>query len=110
MSQSLSITPFTSVDLPILADYLHTSKLLLVINRFLILDWPNEPAQRKRCTTAVQGSLDDPNSECLKAVDIATGDIIGFAVLTRKHPLKDEDAPKQECSDFMNPRVFESVM
>ncbi|KAH6689495.1 hypothetical protein F5X68DRAFT_73084 [Plectosphaerella plurivora] len=118
MSQSLSITPFTSDDLPVLAGFLHTAKLNLAINRLLIREWPNEVPQKANCTNAIQGSLNDPDSECLKAVDTATGDILGFAVLTRKRPQAqpqdagegDSDAPKSQCPDFMNPTVFNSVM
>ncbi|KAH6877206.1 hypothetical protein B0T10DRAFT_609926 [Thelonectria olida] len=117
MPISVSIQPVSGADLPALADFLYTSKLSLSINRLLYKDWPNESAQRPIYAGAIKTSLSDPSSECLKAVDAKTGNVLGFVVLTKKPAQKNEDvsrtddgAAKSSVPESMNPEVFWTVM
>jgi hypothetical protein len=117
MSTSVSVLPVTGTDISVLADFLYTSKLCLSINRLLYKDWPNESAQRPHCASVIKGSLADPSSECLKAVDAETGDILGFVVLTKKIAQtkeeiasKDRDTGKSSVPEIVNPEVYHAVM
>lgn len=118
MTENISILPVSEADLPILSDFLHTSKISLTINRLLVKDWPSEKMQRKHYADVIAGSLQDSSNELLKSVDTSTGQIVGFVVLTRKRPVPsigsgnkgggDVEAPK--APNWMNPLVFEAVM
>lgn len=116
MPPTIEILPVYSGDLPTLADFLYTSKLSLSINRLLYKDWPNEAAQRTNYAGAIEGGFKDPASECLKAVDGETGDVLGFVVLTKRLSQKVEqvggngqaEAPK--VPESMNPVVFRAVV
>lgn len=118
MAQHISILPVLEADLPILSDFLHTSKLSLTINRLLVKDWPNEDIQRKHYADVIAGSLQDPSNELLKSVDTSTGQIVGFVALTRKHPVPsiassdkgEGDVEKSNVPNWMNSVVFEAVM
>ena len=129
---TINIIPVEASDIPTLGtDLLYPQKLALTINRLLFKDWPNEPVQKANSTRAVESSFNDPDVECLKAVD-EHGDIIGYVALTRKHqpptnntvavPPSDDAADtgtgtagegggKQDGSppDFFNPHVLSAV-
>lgn len=82
MLSACSILAATSSDLPVLAAYLHTSKLNLAINRFIFENWPNDAVQKAKYTKAIEGSLDDPTTISLKVVNDNTGEIIAYMFLT----------------------------
>ncbi|KAM0544661.1 hypothetical protein ACHAPJ_011722 [Fusarium lateritium] len=115
MADSVSISAATPADLPVLGDFLYSSKLALSINRLLIKDWPNEENQRKNYSGSIESSLSDPTMECLKAVDDTSGSIVGFVVLGKssaqtKPPGDDERSPKRNAPDWMNSDLFNEVM
>jgi ribosomal protein S18 acetylase RimI-like enzyme len=118
MTENISILPVSKADLPILSDFLHTSKISLTINRLLVKDWPNEEVQRKHYADVITGSLQDASNELLKSVDTSTGQIAGFVVLTRKHPVPSTassekgggNVERTNVPNWMNPVLFEAVM
>ncbi|KAJ5768256.1 hypothetical protein N7533_000839 [Penicillium manginii] len=111
-----SILPVEEADLPFLAKFVHASKLRLSINRLLFEDWPNETIQMKMYTDAVTSVFKDPNTECFKAVDTDSNEIIGYFVLARKRPAQKLPEyelganPDQETPEGMNPSLFVEVM
>jgi hypothetical protein len=112
-----SILPVLSSDLPTLANFVHSSKLPLTINRLLFKDWPNEPAQKPLYTHAVQSGFKDPSVDCLKVVDDESRDIVGYLVLTRKRPANTERPTdkkigdgKQNIPDGVDPDVYTTVL
>ncbi|KAF2135232.1 uncharacterized protein K452DRAFT_293378 [Aplosporella prunicola CBS 121167] len=116
-----SISSMERPDFPTIADFLHSSKLQLTINRLLYKDWPNDAAQKSQCTQTIEGAFADPHVENLKAVDETSGDIVGYLGLTRKRPTKPSatpgdgsdnaaTAPQMEVPEFFNPEVFKAVI
>jgi GNAT superfamily N-acetyltransferase len=111
-----SILSVEEADLPLLAKFVHASKLRLSINRLLFEDWPNETIQMKMYTDAVTSVFKDPNTECFKAVDTDSNEIIGYFVLARKRPAQKLPEyelganPDQETPEGMNPSLFVEVM
>lgn len=111
-----SILPVVEADLPFLANFIHAAKLRLSINRLLFLDWPNGEAQMKMYTAAVISGFEDPATECFKAVDLETNEIIGYLVIARKRP--SQEPPEYEISRYsdsntpegLNPHVFAQVV
>jgi GNAT superfamily N-acetyltransferase len=97
-----SILPVDRSDLSVIADFVHSSKLSLTINRLLFKDWPNEAAQKAVYTKAVESAFDDPSVEGLKA--LMNGEIVGYVGLTRKRPAKNvTDRPLATDEDGMPP-------
>ncbi|KAJ5353378.1 hypothetical protein N7452_002352 [Penicillium brevicompactum] len=94
------ITRVTSSDLPFLAEFIHSAKLLLSINRLLYQPWPNEPLQRKQYTGAVEGAFADPSMECFKATHAESNEIIGYIVFAKKQASEgDKIAPQSQIPD-----------
>ncbi|KAJ4251824.1 hypothetical protein NW762_011121 [Fusarium torreyae] len=87
MTDPISISAAAPADLPVLGDFLYSSKLALSINRLLIKDWPNEENQRRNYSSSIESSLSDSSMECLKAVDNTSGNIVGFVVLGKSSAL-----------------------
>ncbi|OJJ96420.1 hypothetical protein ASPACDRAFT_63354 [Aspergillus aculeatus ATCC 16872] len=86
-----TISRIESSDLPFLAEFIHSAKLSLSINRLLYQPWPNETVQRKQYTGAVEGAFADASMECFKAT--TEGDlnaIIGYMVLAKKTATKQD--------------------
>ena len=116
MPISNSILPVSSSDLPIIGDFLYSSKLSLTINRLLFKDWPNEATQRPLYAGAVESGFKDPSVECLKVVDDDSRDIVGYLGLKRKRPANKEQytdagngGGKQNIPDGLNPDVLSAV-
>ncbi|KAM5360142.1 hypothetical protein ACJZ2D_013957 [Fusarium nematophilum] len=110
-----SILPISSSDLPTLAEFIHSSKLRLAINRLLFHDWPNDASQKPIYSQAVESAFNNPAVHCLKAVDQRSKDIIGYLVLTRKQPEEGSSPEEQstggeDAPDGMNPDVFSTVV
>ncbi|KAB8356537.1 hypothetical protein FH972_024121 [Carpinus fangiana] len=110
-----SILPSTEADVATLASFVQESKLQLAINRFLIIDWPNEPVQQALYTSAVESALKDPQVDTMKVVDDRSGDIVASMVLSRRSG----DQAKVSTADAegspavphgVNPDVFSVVM
>lgn len=117
MAAPVSVLAATTADLSVLGDFLYSSKLALTINRVLVKDWPNEANQIKNYSASIASSLVDPNVECLKAVDVQSGNVVGFIVLGRKKPTKSPQSPGEDESvsawtapDWMNSDLFDEVM
>ncbi|RFU34901.1 hypothetical protein B7463_g1493, partial [Scytalidium lignicola] len=112
-----SILPVTSSDLPTLANFLHSSKLRLSINRLLFKHWPNEATQKPLYSNAVESGFKNTSAESLKVIDDESRDIIGYLVLTRKRPVNTEQQPtdkengerKQTIPDGLNPDVLSAI-
>ena len=85
MAAPYTIAPVQSDDVPALANLIHTSKLALRINQLLFKNWPNEAVQKPLYTQAVVSSFNDANVTDLKAVDSASGKIIGYIAFMHKH-------------------------
>lgn len=101
MPAQFSISALEEQDINVLGDLLLRSKLSLSINRLLWKDWPNETAQREQYTAAISDAFTDSNMLDLKAVDNATGQIVGYICLAKKerkaHPdVTDNGRPRTE--------------
>ncbi|CAL5869012.1 uncharacterized protein PFLUO_LOCUS3240 [Penicillium psychrofluorescens] len=112
-----SILPISGSDLPTLAEFLHTSKLALTVNRLIFKHWPNDATQLPLYTEAVESGFSDPSMECLKVVDDETGDIVGYLALSRKqaekeaeNPAGSEEDPESNAPDGLNMPVFKEIM
>ncbi|KAF2815164.1 uncharacterized protein BDZ99DRAFT_408908, partial [Mytilinidion resinicola] len=112
-----SLHPVTTPDLPTISALLAASKLPLAINRFLYKDWPNEAVQLAHCAKVVEAAHQAAESERLKVVDDATGEIVGRLVMTRKTGKGEvgegegEAATKKgEVPEYMVPEVHERVV
>ncbi|KAK7724817.1 hypothetical protein SLS57_004088 [Botryosphaeria dothidea] len=110
MASPYSILPVAPSDLPTIAEFLYSSKLKLTINRLLFKDWPNEAAQRRQYTGAVEGALADPNTESLKAVDAASGEIVGYLAVTRKSATGPAAEDEKSVPEAFNPEVYQAVI
>lgn len=110
MASPYSILPVAPSDLPTIAEFLYSSKLKLTINRLLFKDWPNEAAQRRQYTGAVEGALADPNTESLKAVDAASGEIVGYLAVTRKSATRPAAEVEKSVPEAFNPEVYQAVI
>ncbi|TVY81310.1 hypothetical protein LSUE1_G003357 [Lachnellula suecica] len=114
-SHPVSIQPRTESDIPEQAQMLLDSKLALTINRLLFKDWPNETAQRKNYTNAIEAASKNPAIETLKVIDDETHSMVGYLVLTRQTPPEVKADPgtgdkKREVPESMNEEVFHAVM
>lgn len=86
---------------PFLAKFIHSAKLSLSISRLLYQPWPNDPAQEKQYTGAVDGALADSSMECFKATDGDSNANIGYIVLARKMATKEDSiAPAQSEGSY----------
>ncbi|WAO96772.1 N-acetyltransferase domain-containing protein [Fusarium falciforme] len=113
---AISILPVAGSDLPMLAEFVHSSKLSLTINRLLYLDWPNDAAQKPQYRRAVESSFNNDMVQCLKAVDEESNELVGYLVLTPKTPVearKDtetgSDVEEQGVPDGMHAGVWSAV-
>jgi hypothetical protein len=110
---SYSIHPVEQADIPTLAKFLQASKLPLVINRLLFKHWPNETAQKKIYTGAIEGAFENSLSEMSKVVDGISGEIVAHLVITRKKAQKEDIADSNKSSgsvpEAMNPKIFHLV-
>lgn len=115
-----SISPVSSFDLPTLANFIHSSKLALSINRVIFQPWPNEPLQRTLYTNAVESAYEDPSMECFKAVEDESNEIIGYIVIAQKQPVNSKEKPstdtnnqnassRQDIPDGLNPGLLTEV-
>lgn len=112
----ISILPVAGSDLPKLAEFVHSAKLCLTINRLLYLNWPNDAAQKPQYRRAVESSFKNDNVQCLKAVDEESNELVGYLVLTRKTSVearKDteigSDAGDQSVPEGMHAGVWSAV-
>ncbi|EEU41578.1 uncharacterized protein NECHADRAFT_54033 [Fusarium vanettenii 77-13-4] len=112
----ISILPVASSDLPMLSEFVHSSKLCLTINRLLYLNWPNDAAQKPQYRRAVESSFNNDNVQCLKAVDEESNELVGYLVLTPKTPVearKDSeigsDVEEQSVPEGMHAGVLSAV-
>ncbi|KAI8649350.1 N-acetyltransferase domain-containing protein [Fusarium sp. Ph1] len=113
---AISILPVAGSDLPMLAEFVHSSKLCLTINRLLYLDWPNDAAQKPQYRRAVESSFNNDKVQCLKAVDEESNELVGYLVLTPKTPVearKDteigSDAEEKNVPEGMHAGVWSAV-
>ena len=98
-TSNYSLQPVTSQDLPTLIQFLHESKLALTINRLLWKDWPNDICQRPQYTNAIESSFKSELCDVFKAVDDASGAIVGHLVLTLRRPASSEAEKSIEEGD-----------
>lgn len=111
-----SILPVQETDLDFLANFVHTAKLRLSINRLLFQDWPNDPIQTQMYTAAVRSGFEDPTTQCFKAVDNHSNEIVGYFVLARKRPSQKppqyemSESSSQDTPEGLNPLLFAEVM
>ncbi|TRX93451.1 hypothetical protein FHL15_005726 [Xylaria flabelliformis] len=88
------VVPMTVDDVPIISSFLQDSKLQLAINRFVIKDWPNPPAQEALYTKAVEGALSNPQATSLKVVDDISKQPVAYLFYTKqKVPSVDREVP-----------------
>lgn len=101
---------------PTLATFVHSAKLARSINRLIFNNWPNEELQKKLYTGAVESSFADPETECFKAVDDDSREIIDYVVLSRKQPSKKlssihgSENAQEGVPDGLNPGLMGEVM
>lgn len=86
-----SIAPVSREDLPVLAQFLHSSKQALSINRLIFLQWPNDKLQMQMYTGAVTGGFESSDMHDFKAVDSETGEIIGYIVYQQNAAKTDKE-------------------
>lgn len=113
---AISILPVVDSDLPMLAEFVHSAKLSLTLNRLLYLDWPNDAAQKPVYRSAVESSFNDDTVQCLKAVDEESSELVGYLVLTRKSPVEGRkdteigsDAEEQSVPEGMHAGVWSAI-
>ncbi|KAJ6016219.1 hypothetical protein N7540_010810 [Penicillium herquei] len=100
-------------DLPFLGKFIHSAKLALSINRLLYLNWPNDELQSTQYSRAVNSGYHDPSSECFKAIDNATQEIVGYIVITTEskksvNPLDQKTDPKP-IPEGLNPPLLAEI-
>ncbi|KAE8450110.1 hypothetical protein EG329_006891 [Mollisiaceae sp. DMI_Dod_QoI] len=98
-----SIQPMAVDDLPTHISFLLSSKLSLAVNHFLFKDWPNETAQRALYSSAAESGFKSPDSECLKAIDNGSGEMVAHLVLTRKKSVNAGPAAANEGDENPKP-------
>jgi len=76
-------------DLETAARFMYISQIQQATNRFVFLDWPNEPAQLALFNSIMRDMFHDPSHEMYK-ITTDSGEMIASLVLTRKTPSKDE--------------------
>ncbi|KAA8910372.1 hypothetical protein TRICI_004170 [Trichomonascus ciferrii] len=111
-TQKYSIEPVFESDISVIGEMLHTAKLALPINRLLWNDWPNDEAQKPQYLQAAESGLEGSSTESLKAVDKATGEIVGYFVLALKPGVKSPtyaDNGPQSVPKSLNPAVLTAV-
>lgn len=84
-TQNRQILPVLESDLETLAYFIFASNLQQATNRFLFLDWPNEPAQISLFLNSMKLSFKDPDQEMFKMVD-DSGETIASLILSHKRP------------------------
>lgn len=70
-------------DLPTAARFMFESQMQQATNRFLFLDWPNEPAQMALYETSMRQTFQDPHNEMYK-INNDSGVMIASLILNRK--------------------------
>ncbi|KAJ5220223.1 hypothetical protein N7468_009427 [Penicillium chermesinum] len=108
-----TLVPVESEDLPVLAQFLHSSKQALSINRLIFLDWPNDKIQMRMYSGAVKGGFEDPSIKNFKAVDNDTKEIIGYIAFAKKAVATKEEIEaqnknfaEQKTPEGINPPLF----
>lgn len=86
-----TIAPVERDDLPILAQFLHSSKQALSINRLIFLNWPNDELQMQMYTGAVTGGFESSEMHDFKAVNNETKEIIGYIVFQKNGGKTDDE-------------------
>lgn len=112
-----SIAPVTKPGLPTLADLIHSAKLVLSVNRLIFNNWPNDELQKKTLYKgAIESAYADPAAECFKAVDVDSNEIIGYFVLSRKRPSREQTSAGDDSEhagrsmpDGLNPGLIGEV-
>lgn len=99
-------------DLPTAAQFMYTSQLQQATNRFVFLDWPNEPAQLALYEAIMRMYFQDPDKNTMyKVTDTKTGEMIASLILTRNvTPAHQQENQHQEPAiqlptTGMNPAV-----
>ncbi|KAJ6157668.1 hypothetical protein N7470_005260 [Penicillium chermesinum] len=111
-----TLVPVESEDLPVLAQFLHSSKQALSINRLIFLDWPNDKIQMRMYSGAVKGGFEDPSIKNFKAVDNDTKEIIGYIAFAKKAVATKEEIEaqnknfaEQKTPEGINPPLYAEV-
>lgn len=113
-----SVESAGEADLAAVIELVHWAKLSLTINRLLWNEWPNKEAQKEQTTQHVEHSFRDPGVKTLKVADEASGELLGFIILTQRRSTKvtdtggkqDSDTEKRpKLSNQLNPAVLSLV-
>lgn len=101
MAPSKTVTSLLAEDLEAAIDMTIECKNDLAISMFLVKDYPNPKGRRLTTEPAIKGSLEDPDSTCVKVVDDETGELLGCFVYKRSRPqeAKVEEKPAVEQSN-----------
>lgn len=114
MTGPINIERVEENNLGELTALLHATKLALSINRLIIQDWPNDPAQEKLYRGAVEGALHSEGIEDWKATDESAGKIIGYLAQTVQDPKfkdkNDSENSQSQVPEGVVPEVYEAVM
>ena len=78
----ITITRATISDLPVLADINRLAYLPETTAQFAFTNWPDEADMLEFFTGRVHERLNDADTQVFKAVEIATGKILGFVCWT----------------------------
>jgi hypothetical protein len=79
---SFTILPATEADIPALAETLTWSHLSETIMPFFFPDWPRPDTILTYMTARIHGKFAEPHSMFYKAVDDASGSILGMVCMT----------------------------
>ena len=108
MAPSKTVTPLLAEDLEAAIEMTIECKNDLAISMLLVKDYPNPKGRRSTTEPAIKGSLEDPNSTCVKVVDDETGELLGYFVYkrSRSQEAKIEEKPAvEESNDKSTPNT-----
>ncbi len=90
-NMEIAINRAIPTDLPVLAEMNRLAYLRETVAQFAFTKWPDQPNMLNFFTARVEEQLHRPATQIFKAVEAATGEIVGFVCWTLEHA--DEDKP-----------------
>jgi len=80
---AIELSTATEADIPALVDIVTRCYICEATMPFLVSDWPETKTLRSLQEPRLQVKFKDPDSTHIKAVDTASGEIVGMVCMTR---------------------------